>query len=78
MTRFTPNPCLEKPEPPQPIQSRMASRKTGLQVTPRSPSGSALDTCRLIAKSCLNNPIRYTSWGLVSLLDTRQRLQRCL
>ncbi|MEX3557294.1 MAG: hypothetical protein VB135_02330, partial [Burkholderia sp.] len=25
----------------------------------RSPSGSALDTCRLIAKSCLNNRIRY-------------------
>ncbi|MEX3611907.1 MAG: hypothetical protein VB124_02575, partial [Burkholderia sp.] len=41
------------------IQSRMASRKTGLQVTPRSPSGSALATCRLIAKSCLNNRIRY-------------------
>ncbi|MEX3582598.1 MAG: integrase core domain-containing protein [Burkholderia sp.] len=34
--------------------------KTGLQVPPRSPSGSALDTCRLIAKSCLNNRIRYT------------------
>ncbi|MEX3547932.1 MAG: integrase core domain-containing protein [Burkholderia sp.] len=33
--------------------------KTGLQVTPRSPSGSALATCRLIAKSCLNNRIRY-------------------
>ncbi|MEX3611826.1 MAG: hypothetical protein VB124_02065, partial [Burkholderia sp.] len=43
------------------IQSRMASRKTGLQVTPRSPSGSALATCRLIAKSCLKNRIRYTS-----------------
>ncbi|MEX3557438.1 MAG: integrase core domain-containing protein, partial [Burkholderia sp.] len=26
-----------------------------------SPSGSALATCRLIAKSCLNNRIRYTS-----------------
>ncbi|MEX3611831.1 MAG: hypothetical protein VB124_02095 [Burkholderia sp.] len=34
----------------------MASRKTGLQVTPRSPSGSALATCRLIAKSCLEKP----------------------
>ncbi|MEX3612306.1 MAG: hypothetical protein VB124_05190, partial [Burkholderia sp.] len=44
-----------------PIQSRIASRKTGLQVTPRSPSGSALATCRLIAKSCLKNRIRYTS-----------------
>ncbi|MEX3612382.1 MAG: hypothetical protein VB124_05635, partial [Burkholderia sp.] len=42
-------------------QSRMASRKTGLQVTPRSPSGSALATCRLIAKSCLNNRIRYSA-----------------
>ncbi|MEX3557815.1 MAG: hypothetical protein VB135_05415 [Burkholderia sp.] len=29
------------------IQSRMASRKTGLQDTPRSPSGTALATCRL-------------------------------
>ncbi|MEX3611789.1 MAG: hypothetical protein VB124_01835 [Burkholderia sp.] len=38
----------------------MASRKTGLQVTPRSPSGSTLATCRLIVKSCLNNRIRYT------------------
>ncbi|MEX3557357.1 MAG: transposase, partial [Burkholderia sp.] len=27
----------------------------------RSPSGSALATCRLIAKSCLNNRIRYRS-----------------
>ncbi|MEX3582116.1 MAG: integrase core domain-containing protein [Burkholderia sp.] len=33
---------------------------TGLQAPPRSPSGTALATCRLIAKSCLNNPIRYT------------------
>ncbi|MEX3611600.1 MAG: hypothetical protein VB124_00745 [Burkholderia sp.] len=39
----------------------MASRKTGLQVTPRSPSGSALATYRLIAKSCLNNRIRYSA-----------------
>ncbi|MEX3583747.1 MAG: DDE-type integrase/transposase/recombinase [Burkholderia sp.] len=35
--------------------------KTGLQDTPRSPSGSALATCRLIEKSCLNNRIRYTA-----------------
>ncbi|MEX3612300.1 MAG: hypothetical protein VB124_05155 [Burkholderia sp.] len=27
---------------------------------PRSPSGTALATCRLIAKSCLNNRIRYS------------------
>ncbi|MEX3612133.1 MAG: hypothetical protein VB124_04050, partial [Burkholderia sp.] len=27
---------------------------------PRSPSGSALATCHLMAKSCLNNRIRYT------------------
>ncbi|MEX3556984.1 MAG: hypothetical protein VB135_00665, partial [Burkholderia sp.] len=45
-------------------QSRMASRKTGLQVTPRSPSGSALATCRLIAKSCLKNRIRYMPLSL--------------
>ncbi|MEX3582826.1 MAG: hypothetical protein VB137_09805 [Burkholderia sp.] len=44
-----------------PIQSRVASPKTGLQDTPRSPSGTALATCRLIAKSCLNNRIRYTA-----------------
>ncbi|MEX3582522.1 MAG: hypothetical protein VB137_07610 [Burkholderia sp.] len=28
---------------------------------PRSPSGNALDTCRLIEKLRLNNRIRYTS-----------------
>ncbi|MEX3583470.1 MAG: integrase core domain-containing protein [Burkholderia sp.] len=34
--------------------------KTGLQDTLRSPSGTALANCRLIAKLCLNNRIRYT------------------
>ncbi|MEX3582278.1 MAG: hypothetical protein VB137_05995 [Burkholderia sp.] len=38
--------------------------KNWLKDTPRSPSGTALSTCRLIAKSCLNNRIRYT--GLCS------------